>query len=601
MSSNFATAWPLFNMPRAASLLLSNLRVRVRMAAECFWPVAILLESTGGKHSSVPPLTGLRHVRRSGREKQTRLARAFKFSLGLFLVTGTSGLRIRPAIMWTLLTTVAAVALAAAAFPPSVPAQTCTGGPITSVATFDPAKDYFADASTRADTLTYAKNFNVQYFKSYKVVTIRSSGTSKQYTLQLCNATPVTGAIAVPVSSLAIDSSDMYAAAFIERIGQLGTLGHVGPDTSLVSSPCLLKRIAANQTIPYGNGTEINGSASLVFASAALAGAPNTPFISIAAAIRAETTPLARAEWVKFFSLFSNTESTANDLFQNTIARVYDCHANYGKSQKSANRVAWLASSSLQSGPSNSFSSPDESYTSAMISDAGFTPLTLPAGSTRDAATAVLKQTDLFIEDTPVGSSTNSTWDSLLTLYVSDTAAVHDFPFAQAGISGLAFKPDRLRTIDGADYFVYNHWAQPDVLINELLFSATWSTNLGKHGNLFRALPADDNEVVIGPSACVTTDPSASLIALTGLSCPASGDNTATPVGHDGGGGGGKTGAAIGATIAVLLFVAAGVLAWVFRHEILDKVRVMRESHGEGGGDGRWTRAKARSGAIELT
>ncbi|KAJ3157282.1 hypothetical protein HDU89_002694 [Geranomyces variabilis] len=505
--------------------------------------------------------------------------------------------------MWSLLTTAAAVALAAtAAFPLPVRAQTCTGGPITSVAAFDPNKDYFAGASTRVDTLTYAKNFDVQYFKSYKVVTIRSPGIAKQYTLQLCNASPdVAGAIAVPVSKLAIDSSDIYAAAFIERIGQLETVSHVGPNTSFVSSPCLLKRVAANQTVPYLNGTEINTSASLVFATAALAGAPNTPFISISEAIRAETTPLARGEWIKFFSLFSNTESTANDLFKNTIARLYDCHASYGKLQKSTKRAAWLASSSLVNDPSNTFSSPDESYTSALISAAGFAPLTLSAGSKRDAATAVLKQTDLFIEDTSVGFSMESTWDSLANLYVADLATVQDFPFAKAGISGLAFKPDRLRTKDGANYFLCNHWAQPDVLLNELLFLATWSTNLNKHGNLFRALPAVDNEFIIGPSACVSADPSASILPLDKFSCPASGDNTATPVGHDGGGGGSKTGGAIGVTIAVLLFMAAGVLAWVFRHEILEKLRAMRESHGEGDGEGRWTRAKARSGAIELT
>ncbi|KAJ3161761.1 hypothetical protein HDU86_006532 [Geranomyces michiganensis] len=542
---------------------------------------------------------------------------------------------------------------AAAACPPTVRAQTCSGGPVASVAEFDTNKDYFADASSRVDTLSmywnkiydadaprtagpglcgccnadfhmraaaetglletlrsvqsfgYAKNFNVEYKKYYKTVTIRSPKEQpRQYTMYLCNA-PSTGSLAVPVTSLAIDSSDIYAAAFIERIGQLGTVSHVGPDTSLVASPCLLKRLAANQTVPYGNGTAIQGAASLVFASSELSGAPTTPFIPIAEAIRAESSPLARAEWVKFFSIFSNTESTANTLFKDTIARIYDCHATYGKGQstkKTPKKVAWLAAASRLNAPSESFSSSDEPYTTALISAAGLSPLTLQPGSSLAQTTAVLKQTELFIEDTQVGTLTNYSWASLAPLYVSNPAELQQYPFTQSGIGALVFKPDRLRTANGTDYFVYNHWAQPDVVLNELMFSTTWSINSGKKLNLFRAIAATEEEASIGASDCVTSDPSESLHAIEGLSCPASssGDN-ATPVGHDGGGGGSKTGGAIGATLAVLLIVAAGVLAWVFRHEILEKFHAMRFSRGDGGGEDRWTRAKARNGAIELT
>src|SRR5437868_12857842 len=100
--------------------------------------------------------------------------------------------------------------LAGCAESPREPAAAQRAGCIQS---FDPEKDYFSDKAT----VEFARNFSVEYHKSYKVVTVHSSEskTPEQYVLLRCGAPkPVLSGelssapvISVPITSMFSDSA----------------------------------------------------------------------------------------------------------------------------------------------------------------------------------------------------------------------------------------------------------------------------------------------------------------------------------------------------------------------------------------------------------
>ncbi|TPX58120.1 hypothetical protein PhCBS80983_g03356 [Powellomyces hirtus] len=470
-----------------------------------------------------------------------------------------------------------------------VASQTCAGGPIQN-GEFKEGRNYFENVSDKMGILSYAKNFDVTYHKAYKIVTVRNPSLSPiKFILHLCNSPKpteegVSTTIAVPVTKVAIADSDIYSSAYIEAL--------------YVTSPCLLKQLADNQTQVYGDGAILTGSANVGFGAASPPGSPGTVFIRTEEAIRAEASPLARAEWLKFFALFYNGEDAANALFTQ-VEKLYSCQSAFAKVSKSTKRVAWLRAENLNK-PADKFESYDEAYTSTLISDAGMEPLKLPPASSRDKTIEVLKQTDMLVEDTYIGVMSNYSWNTLSELYVADPRDTLAFPFVGTkGLDSLVFKPDRWRTIFGVDNYIYHHWAQPDVLLNDFLFASEYNVRLNRHGRWFRAVAAGDEEVAIGADKCSPDDPAATLVFPPGLDC------SAHVVQKPGAGlstGGSHGGSAAGITIAVVLAAALGVVIFIFRFDIMDKFHAFKEGRMGHGGDpiDSWSRTKGRNGAIEL-
>lgn len=194
---------------------------------------------------------------------------------------------------------------------------------------YDPSVDYFPDKVT----VDQAVGFTVEYGQSYKLVEVSQPWAGADpvtYLLVQCGA-PVPddvtadAVIEVPVTS-AISMSTTYLPHFVE-LGQLDKL--VGTDEfDFIYSPEVRARIDAGDISEVGGGSFVDIEKVLdidpdvVFTygigSADYDAHPALIAAGIPTVLNAdymETTPLGRAEWVKFTSLFFNAEAEANELF----------------------------------------------------------------------------------------------------------------------------------------------------------------------------------------------------------------------------------------------------------------------------------------------
>jgi iron complex transport system substrate-binding protein len=200
----------------------------------------------------------------------------------------------------------------------------------------DPDMDYFPDKAV----LEYAEGFSVEYFKNYKVVTVKESyegGSPERYLLFQCGTPrpnvagePAPAAVvSVPVESLFSESTTHLPP--IVDLGRLEVLTGVGSATYLTTEP-VLRRIAEGKVLEYAPRAAINAelvissSPSVLMAtgvaSADFAVIRNAGIPVVANAEWLESTPLGRAEWIKYVSLFLNEEARAQRHFE-TIVRNY--------------------------------------------------------------------------------------------------------------------------------------------------------------------------------------------------------------------------------------------------------------------------------------
>ncbi len=203
------------------------------------------------------------------------------------------------------------------------------------VENFAVGTDYFPEKVT----LDYASGLTVEYFNSYKVVTVTNpyAGANEifQYVLVQCGTTAPAGfddaqIIDVPIAEVAVLSTTTLPG--LVEMGLLDRLVAV-EEFDYVTSEAVRERIDA------GTLAEIGGEAGLNV-ELALAAAPNLvmtfaygspdfdahPVLleaGIPTAISGdymETTPLGRAEWLKFTALFFNTEAAAQEIFGETAS-----------------------------------------------------------------------------------------------------------------------------------------------------------------------------------------------------------------------------------------------------------------------------------------
>jgi iron complex transport system substrate-binding protein len=249
-------------------------------------------------------------------------------------------------LLLTLLTGCIAPATTPAVEPTSVPDAAevgQTGAPVTNltdscVEAFDSTIDYFPEKAT----LTHTDGFTVEYFNSYKVITVATPWPgaieAEQYVLVQCGAPAPDGfdaaqLIEVPVQTIATMSTSYLP--FLDAYGLLDRLVAMD-DATWVNNPTVAQRAADGEITQIGYGASVNveqmielqpdltmtyGSGSPdydahpVLLNAGLKVVVNAEWL--------ETSPLGRAEWGKFIALFFNQEATAEALFTETAAR-YD-------------------------------------------------------------------------------------------------------------------------------------------------------------------------------------------------------------------------------------------------------------------------------------
>lgn len=198
-------------------------------------------------------------------------------------------------------------------------------------------------------TVQYAKGFTLSYAGTYKVLTIQSSfepqAPAARYLLVPRGAARPAGypgaqVIETPLRSL-VGLSSMHV-ALADFLGASDLVAGVG-SFKYVSAARVRQRITAGQVYEVGQGKELNNELLVArhpdlvmttgwpgegidhFQTLRAAGIPvliNSEWI--------ETTPLARAEWVKVLAALLNKEDVVNQKFD-AVAREYQRLAALGR------------------------------------------------------------------------------------------------------------------------------------------------------------------------------------------------------------------------------------------------------------------------------
>lgn len=183
--------------------------------------------------------------------------------------------------------------------------------------------------------INYAKGFEINYLDSYKIITLMNpwpgSNVVFKYALieentVLPSSEKFDAIIKIPVSKVVLTSTTHIPS--LEMLGAAEAL--VGfPNLNYISSETTRKRIDDGKVVELGKNEDINTevlielSPDLVVGFAvdgnnsALSLIEQTGTPVVYNSDWTETTPLGKAEWIKFFGAFFNKEELADSIFKN--------------------------------------------------------------------------------------------------------------------------------------------------------------------------------------------------------------------------------------------------------------------------------------------
>lgn len=253
------------------------------------------------------------------------------------------------------------------------------------VAEYDAEVDYFPNQIEIVD----AENFRVEYFNNYKVVTVTDAfdGASDFYYVLVQCGTPAPDSDGFPEDTQFIDvpAGDIITMSttqlpHLKALGLLDKL--VGLDSIMfVNTPEVLDLFEAGDLVEIGSDADVNVEVvldvepSLVMTFGYNPDTDAHPIL-IDAGINTvlnsswrENTPLARAEWIKYVSLFYNAELQAQASYDNISSQyneIRELAASISDDERKT--VLWNYFSPY----SDSWSIPGaETYIGALIMDAG--------------------------------------------------------------------------------------------------------------------------------------------------------------------------------------------------------------------------------------
>ena len=187
----------------------------------------------------------------------------------------------------------------------------------------------------------YSKSFEIKYLDKYKVISVKNpwpgSDVVFKYALAEENAVLPTSEkfdaiIKIPVSEIVVTSTTHIPS--LEMLGVSETLTGF-PNLNYISSKATRKRIEDGQIVELGKNENMNTevlidlSPDLVVGfgvdgnNSALNTIEKTGIPVVYNADWTETTPLGKAEWIKFFGAFFNKEKVADSIF-NSIEEQYN-------------------------------------------------------------------------------------------------------------------------------------------------------------------------------------------------------------------------------------------------------------------------------------
>ncbi|MDF5730655.1 MAG: ABC transporter substrate-binding protein [Rhizonema sp. PD38] len=213
---------------------------------------------------------------------------------------------------------------------------------------YNPQTNYFFEKVS----INHAQGFVVEYHNNYKVVTVKNpwqnAKTKFQYILVQCG-TPVPDkfkkmqVIQVPVNKVVSLSTTHLP--HLDKLGLVDKLVAVS-NTKQVNTSSVVEKIKAGKVAEVGNGASVNVERILELqpelvttfgtGNSQTDNYPKLLEAGLKVAINAEymeTSPLGRAEWLKFTALFFNQEAKAEKVFED-IVKKYQAVASKAKAVK---------------------------------------------------------------------------------------------------------------------------------------------------------------------------------------------------------------------------------------------------------------------------
>lgn len=184
----------------------------------------------------------------------------------------------------------------------------------------------------------YATGFVIEYYRNYKTVIVfnpwKKGAVQAKYfiTNHKDAATPdVSKTVVAPVHSIAATSATHYA--YIAALNELSSVTGIS-SPQLVYNPDLIRQCKTGRTIDLGDAFSLNVEKTLALhPQLVMMSSYNQADVAADRIARSgipvvfnnewmETSPLGRAEWIKFVAAFYNKERDANAIF-NRVERSY--------------------------------------------------------------------------------------------------------------------------------------------------------------------------------------------------------------------------------------------------------------------------------------
>lgn len=183
--------------------------------------------------------------------------------------------------------------------------------------------------------INHAKGFEIEIFEDYKVITIKNAwpGTDKIFKYALAgnkasvpNLESYDAVLKTPVKRIVVTSTTHIPS--MEMLGELDAL--IGfPGLNFISSEKTREKISNNEIQELGQNEDLNTEIIIDLSPDAVVGFAmdgNNPSFStlqktgtpvLYNADWTETTPLGKAEWIKFFGALFDKDKVADSIFKN--------------------------------------------------------------------------------------------------------------------------------------------------------------------------------------------------------------------------------------------------------------------------------------------
>ena len=213
---------------------------------------------------------------------------------------------------------------------------------------YDSNVDYFPNKVK----VTHAIGFAVEYYKNYKVVTIKNpwkdAKTGFKYVLVQCGTPTPAGFEKSQIFTTPVNSVISLSTTHLPHFSKLNVVDKlIGvSDIKQVTTPDFIDRIKAGKVVSVGNNSTVNVEKVLELNPELVTtfgtgnqqtdSFPKLLEAGLKVAINAEymeDTPLGRSEWLKFTALFFNKEEEAEKIFA-AIAKKYADIATKAKAVK---------------------------------------------------------------------------------------------------------------------------------------------------------------------------------------------------------------------------------------------------------------------------